>query len=553
MAVTPQLLIIPLGGLEEIGLNMTVFQCSDDLIIVDAGLMFPEEDMLGVDFVIPDFSYVLENREKVKGIILTHGHEDHTGAMPFLLKEINVPVYGTPLTLALVKEKLREHNITDISLVPIKPRDTINLGVFDIEFMRVTHSIVDGVGLGIKTPLGNIIHTGDFKLDPTPVDGELMDFHKFSEYGEKGTLLMLSDSTNAEKGGFTFSEKEVRRAFEDIFSKKKGRIIIATFASNIHRIQQVIDVALQHGRRIIMCGKSMVANSQIALDLGYLKMPENTWVRLENLKDLPDDKVVIITTGSQGEPMSVLSRIAIDEHKHIKIKEGDTVILSAKMIPGNERSIGRIINHLMRRGADVIYEKVSEIHVSGHASKEELKLMINLVRPKYFMPIHGEYRHLKYHAKLAEKSGIPHENIFVMEDGEILEITEAGASKNGKINSGRVFIDGKGIGGVEGIVLRDRQRLAHDGIVIVLVGIEKLTKKIISGPEIISRGFVFEDASQDIINEVRDLMTNTLAGLEDDIISDVSLIQAKLRSTLKKYLRNTMDRKPMIMPVIMEV
>ncbi|MEW6740749.1 MAG: ribonuclease J [Nitrospirota bacterium] len=553
MAVTPQLLIIPLGGLEEIGLNMTVFQCSDDLIIVDAGLMFPEEDMLGVDFVIPDFSYILENREKVRGIVLTHGHEDHTGALPFLLKEINVPVYGTPLTLALVKEKLREHNITDISLVPIKPRDTINLGVFDIEFMRVTHSIVDGVGLGIKTPLGNIIHTGDFKLDPTPVDGELMDFHKFSEYGEKGTLLMLSDSTNAEKGGFTFSEKEVRRAFEDIFSKKKGRIIIATFASNIHRIQQVIDVALQYGRRIIMCGKSMVANSQIALDLGYLKMPENTWVRLENLKDLPDDKVVIITTGSQGEPMSVLSRIAIDEHKHIKIKEGDTVILSAKMIPGNERSIGRIINHLMRRGADVIYEKVSEIHVSGHASKEELKLMINLVRPKYFMPIHGEYRHLKYHAKLAEKSGIPHENIFVMEDGEILEITETGASKNGKINSGRIFIDGKGIGGVEDMVLRDRKRLAHDGIVIVLVGIEKLTKKIVSGPEIISRGFIFEDASPDIINEVRDLMTNTLTGLEDDIISDIGLIQAKLRSTLKKYLRNTMDRKPMIMPIIMEV
>lgn len=553
MAVGPQLLIIPLGGLEEIGLNMTVLQYSDDLIVVDAGLMFPEEDMLGVDFVIPDFSYVLENREKVKGIILTHGHEDHTGALPFLLKEINVPVYGTPLTLALVKEKLREHNITDISLVPIKPRDTISLGVFDIEFMRVTHSIVDGVGLGIKTPLGNIIHTGDFKLDPTPVDGELMDLHKFSEYGEKGVLLMLSDSTNAEKGGFTFSEKEVRRAFEDIFSKTKGRIIIATFASNIHRIQQVIDVALQYGRRIIMCGKSMVANSQIALDLGYLKMPENTWVRLENLKDLPDNKVVIITTGSQGEPMSVLSRIAIDEHKHIKIKEGDTVIISAKMIPGNERSIGRIINHLMRRGADVIYEKVSEIHVSGHASKEELKLMINLVKPKYFMPIHGEYRHLKYHAKLAEKSGIAHENIFVMEDGEILEITKAGASKNGKINSGRVFIDGKGIGGVEDIVLRDRKRLAHDGIVIVLVGIEKLTKKIVSGPEIISRGFIFEDASQDIINEVRDLMTNTLIGLEDDIVSDVSLIQAKLRSTLKKYLKNTMDRKPMIMPVIMEV
>ncbi|MDI6801365.1 MAG: ribonuclease J [Thermodesulfovibrionales bacterium] len=547
------LFVIPLGGLEEIGLNMTAFQYSDDIIIVDAGLMFPEEDMLGVDFVIPDFTYLLENKEKVRGIILTHGHEDHTGALPFLLKEINTPVYGTPLTLAIVKEKLKEHNLTNAALIPVKPRDKINLGVFIVEFIRVTHSIVDGVGLGINTPIGNIIHTGDFKLDPTPVDGELMDFHKFSEYGEKGTLVMLSDSTNAEKGGFTFSEKEVRRAFEDIFSKARGRIIISTFASNIHRIQQAVDVAIQYGRKVIMCGKSIVSNAQIALDLGYLKIPENTWVRLENLKDIPDSEVVIITTGSQGEPMSVLSRIAVDEHKHIKIKEGDTVILSAKMIPGNERSIGKIINHLMHRGADVIYEKVSEIHVSGHASKEELKLMINLVRPKYFIPIHGEYRHLKYHSKLAEKSGIPLENIFLLENGTPLEINVSGALKSGKVSSGRIFIDGKDAGGVEDMVLRDRRRLAHDGIVIVLVGIEKLTKKIVSGPEIISRGFIFEDASQDIINEVRELMAATLTGIEDDVISDISLIQAKIRSTLKKYLRNTMDRRPMIMPVIMEV
>ncbi len=548
------LLVIPLGGVEEIGgLNMTVFQYSEDLIVVDAGIMFPDEDMMGVDYVIPDFSYIIDNRKKVRGIVLTHGHEDHTGALPFLLKEIKAPVYGTPLTLALVKEKLKEHEIIDVPLIAVKPRNVIKLGVFEVEFIRVTHSIVDGVGLGIKTPFGNIVHTGDFKLDPTPVDGELMDFHRFSEYGENGTLLMLSDSTNAGQGGFTFSEKEVRRAFEDIFSKKKGRIIIATFASNIHRIQQVIDVAMQHKRRIIMCGRSMVANSQIALDLGYLKMPENTWVKLENLKYLSDNEVVIITTGSQGEPMSVLSRIAIDEHKHIKIKEGDTVILSAKMIPGNERSIGRIINHLIRRGADVIYEKVSEVHVSGHASKEELKLMLNLVKPRYFMPIHGEYRHLKYHERLAEKSGIPLDNIFIMENGGILEITDAGIWKNGKINSGRIFIDGKGAGEVKDMVLRDRKRLAHDGIVIILVGIERLTKKIVSGPEIISRGFIFEDASQEIINEVRDLMTNTLMSLEDDIISDTSIIQAKLRSTLKKYLRNTMDRKPLIMPIIMEV
>src|ERR1700690_2213333 len=552
------LLVIPLGGVEEIGLNMTVFQYADDLIIVDAGLMFPEEEMLGVDIVIPDYSYILDNREKVKGIILTHGHEDHTGALPFLLKELNVPVFGTALTLALVREKLNEHNLLDISLIAVKPRDIITLGVFKVEFIRVTHSIVDGVGLGIQTPFGSIIHTGDFKLDPTPVDGELMDLHKFTEYGEKGTLLMLSDSTNAEKGGFTFSEREVRRAFEDIFAKSKGRIIIATFASNIHRIQQAIDVAVQYDRKVIMCGKSMVSNAGIALELGYLKIPQGTWVKMENLRELHDEEVVIITTGSQGEPMSVLSRIAIDEHKQIKIKEGDTVILSAKIIPGNERSIGKIINHLMRRGADVKYEKVSDIHVSGHASKEELKLMLNMVKPKYFMPVHGEYRHLKYHYKLADKSGIPKENIFILEDGMGLEITDKGGATRGKVNSGREFIDGRDVGGrdvggVEDIVLRDRRRLAHDGIVIILVGIEKQTKKIISGPEIISRGFVFEEVSQDVISEVRDLMSGTLTGLGDNVISDTALIQAKLRATLKKYLRNTMDRRPMIMPIIMEV
>lgn len=552
-AETPSLLVIPLGGVEEIGLNMTVFQYGDDIIVVDAGLMFPEEDMLGVDFVIPDFSYLLDNRDKVRGIVLTHGHEDHTGALPFLLRELAVPVYGTPLTLALVREKLKEYELDHLPLTPVRPRDVVQLGGFSVEFIRVTHSIVDGVGLGISTPLGRVVHTGDFKLDPTPVDGELMDFHKFSEYGEKGTLLLLSDSTNAEKGGFTFSEKEVRRAFEDIFAKVKGRIIIATFASNIHRIQQAIDVAVQFGRRVIMCGRSIVSNSQIALDLGYLTMPKNTWVRLENLKDLADEEVVIITTGSQGEPMSVLSRIATGEHKIIKVHEGDTVILSAKMIPGNERSIGRIINHLMARGAEVIYEKVSEIHVSGHASKEELKLMMNLVRPRFFAPIHGEFRHRKYHARLAEKSGIPREHIFLLENGTVLELDERGARKSGKVGTGRVFIDGKGVGGVEDIVLRDRRMLAHDGIVIILLGIEKSTKRIVSGPEIISRGFIFEDASQELITEVRDLMAATLAGLPEDLVADTALIQAKLRSTLKKYLRNTMDRRPMIMPIIMEV
>jgi ribonuclease J len=545
--------VIPLGGLEEIGMNMTVLEYGDDMVIVDAGLMFPQEDMLGIDFVIPDFTYILENREKVRGIILSHGHEDHTGALPFLLKEMNVPVYGTPLTIGLVREKLREHNLEHVELNSVKPREIITLGVFEIEPIRVTHSIVDGVGFGIKTPVGLIVHTGDFKLDPTPVDGQLMDFHKFSEYGEKGTVLLLSDSTNAERGGFTFSEKEVRRAFEDIFSDAKGRIIIATFASNIHRIQQVIDVAAMFGRKVILSGKSIVSNTQIALDLGYLRIPKDIWLRLENLKSLNDNEVVIITTGSQGEPMSVLSRIATDEHKTIKVKEGDIVILSAKMIPGNEHSIGRIINHLFRRGATVIYEKVSEIHVSGHASKEELKLMLNLVRPKYFMPVHGEYRHKVYHARLGEKTGIPRENIFLLDNGEVLDITKETASKSGKVTSGRIYVDGKGVGDVEDMVLRDRRRLAHDGIVMILVGIEKGTGTIVSGPDIISRGFVFEDASQDIINDVKEMVSSSLRELDAEIIADKSLIQAKIRSVLKKYLRNTMDRKPMIMPIIFEV
>jgi ribonuclease J len=551
--VEDTLSVIPLGGVEEIGLNMTALEYNNDIIVIDAGLMFPEEDMLGVDFVIPDFSYLLDNREKIRGVILTHGHEDHTGALPFLLKEVNVPVFGTPLTLGLVKEKLSEHNLEHTELISIKPRGTIHLGVFSVEFIRVTHSIVDGVGLGITTPLGLVVHTGDFKLDPTPVDGQLMDFLKFSEYGERGTLLLLSDSTNAERGGFTFSEKEVRRAFEDIFSDAQGRIIIATFASNIHRIQQAIDVAVKYRKKVILCGKSIVSNAQIALDLGYLRIPQNTWLKLEDLNKLKDEEVVIITTGSQGEPMSVLSRIATDEHKHIKIKDGDTVILSAKMIPGNERSIGKIVNHLFRRGANVIYEKVSEVHVSGHASKEELKLMLSLVKPKYFMPIHGEYRHLVYHSMLAKKLDIPLENIFILKNGEILEITDNGARKNGRVNSGRIYIDGKGIGDVEEMVLRDRLRLAHDGIVLIILAVEKLTGNIISGPEIISRGFVFEDVSQEVINNVRDLLANTISELDKDFISDTSLLKAKLRSTLKKYLRNTMDRKPMIMPIVFEV
>lgn len=545
--------VIPLGGLDEIGLNMTVFEFGQDMIVVDAGLMFPEEDMLGVDYVIPDFSYVIENVDKLRGILLTHGHEDHTGALPFLLKEVDVPVYGTPFTIGLVREKLREHKLEKRELVSFNLQDVIELGPFRVVPIRVTHSIVDGVGYGIETPVGNVVHTGDFKIDPTPVDGKLMEFEKFASYGRRGTLLLLSDSTNAERGGFTFSEKEVRRAFENVFSRVDGRIIISTFASNIHRIQQAIDVAVMFGRKVILCGRSIVSNAQIALDLGYLNMPSETWLKLGDLKDLDDSEVVIITTGSQGEPMSVLSRIAVGEHKQIKIKKGDTVILSAKMIPGNERSIGRIINHLFRRGADVIYEKVSEIHVSGHASKEELKLMLNLVRPRYFMPVHGEYRHLAYHSRLAEKQGIPPENIFILDGGDVLEISEDGAQVNGRVSSGRVFVDGKGIGDVEEVVLRDRMRLAHDGIVLVLLTINKLTGEMVSEPDIITRGFVLEDSSKELIEEVRELVCATVVELNREVVADNAMLKERLRRTLRKFLRNRMEKRPMIMPIISEV
>jgi ribonuclease J len=555
----PALSIIPLGGIGEIGMNMTVLEYGDDLIVIDAGLMFPDSEMLGVDIVIPDFAYLIENRHKVRAVVLTHAHEDHIGALPFLLREIRVPVYGTKLTLGFVKEKLKEHDLDgDTEFITVKPRDTVAIGCFAVEFIRVTHSIVDGVGLGITTPAGRVVHTGDFKIDPTPVDGEVMDLRTFAEYGDKGTLVLLSDSTNAGQGGYTFSEKEVRRGLEDIFGRARGRIVVATFASNIHRVQQIIDVALMHHRKVILNGKSMIANAQIALDLGYLKIPPDTWHRIEALKNLPDDQIVLITTGSQGEPMSALSRMAANEHKHFQIKKGDTIILSSKMIPGNERGITRIINHLFKHGAEVFYEKVSEIHVSGHASKEELKLMLSLIKPKYFIPVHGEYRHLVYHAQLATKVNIPEENIFILEDGEVMEFTENTARRAGVVNVGRIYIDGKTAGstadaGVDTVVLRDRMKLAHDGVVIVILGIEKTTGKVVSGPDIVSRGFVFEDASQELLAEVKDVVMDTLLLMVPEAKGDWSLVSARVRTALKKFINKRLERRPMILPIIMEI
>ncbi|HZX47805.1 MAG TPA: ribonuclease J, partial [Nitrospirota bacterium] len=523
------LLIIPLGGVGEIGLNMTVFRYGDDIIVVDAGLMFPEEEMLGVDIVIPDFSYLIENREKVRGILITHGHEDHIGAIPYLLRELNVPVYGTPLTIGLISEKLKEHDLNDkTNLISIRPKEVIELGSFSVEGIRITHSIVDGVGFGITTPIGRIVHTGDFKFDQTPVDGQLLDVHRFADYGNMGTLVLLSDSTNSEREGYCLSEREVGVAFNEIFAGAKKRIIVATFASNIHRIQQVIDAAAKYNRRVILNGRSVVNNTRIAEELGYLNYPTDVKATMDDLNELPSDKIVIVTTGSQGEPMSALSRMAMDDHKHIKIEEGDMVLLSSRFIPGNERAIGRVINHLFRRGANVLYEQVSDIHVSGHACREEQKMMLNLVKPKYFIPVHGEYRHLVYHSRLAEGLGIPRENILILENGDVAQFTEDSAKKTGKVDAGRVFVDGKGIGEVGSIVLRDRKHLGMDGIIIVIIGIEKSSGEIITGPEIISRGFIYEGDYPEVIEELRQVVITLLGEMEPELKEEWIIVKDKV-------------------------
>ncbi|MDD5434473.1 MAG: ribonuclease J, partial [Nitrospira sp.] len=491
---------------------------------------------------------------KIRGLIITHGHEDHIGAIPYFLREINVPIYGTPLTIGLISEKLKEHNLNDsTTLISVKARDTIQIGVFSVECIRITHSIVDGIAFGITTPLGRIIHTGDFKIDQTPVDGQLMDLHRFGDYGDMGTLALLSDSTNVEKEGYSLSEREVSVAFDTIFSNTRGRIIIATFASNIHRIQQVIDVALKHHRKVILNGKSIINNSRIALDLGYLKYHPDVMASLEELPSLPDDEVVLVTTGSQGEPMSSLSRMAMDDHKQIKIKEGDTILLSSRFIPGNERAIGRVINHLFRRGANVFYEQVSDIHVSGHACREEQKMMINLVRPKYFIPIHGEYRHLVYHARLAEGLNIPKENILMLENGYIAQFTKDGGSIAGKVESGRVFVDGKGVGDVGSIVLRDRQHLGMDGVIIIFLGMEKSTSEVIMGPEIIQRGFVYEEESPEIIDELKKLILAVLDEMEAEQKQEWIIVKERLTSKVKRYIKKKIDRRPMIIPIIIEI
>ena len=546
--------IIPLGGLGEIGLNMALFECGEDIIIVDCGLMFPEPHMLGIDLVIPDISYLLERAEQVRGLFLTHGHEDHIGALPYVLRDINPPIYGTALTLGFVKEKLKEVKLDDkVDLNIVKPRDKVRAGCFEVEFIRVAHSIVDGCGLAIRTPEGIVMHTGDFKVDQTPVDGQLTDLVTFARYGEEGVLALMADSTNVEREGYTLSEKLVRDAFDEIFPQCPGRIIVAAFSSNIHRVQQVVEAAARCGRKILLNGRSMLANVQIARELGYLSIPDDHLIDLKELPRLPKEEVCMVTTGSQGEPMSALTRIAMDDHKQIKLEAGDTVILSSRFIPGNERTISDLINHLYRRGAEVYHEKVSEVHVSGHASQEELKLMLNLVKPRHFIPVHGEYRHLVKHAQLAQKVGIPRERCILAVNGDVIAFSDGEGCIIDKVETGRVFVDGKGIGDVGEIVLKDRRHLSQDGLVIVIIGINQSSGEIIYGPDIVSRGFVFEDESQEFLDETRKLVLDTLAAKNVEVLGDWSEVKQEVRRILRRFFNKTLERRPVILPLILEM
>ncbi|HHX22835.1 MAG: ribonuclease J [Tepidanaerobacteraceae bacterium] len=549
-----KLLIIPLGGMGEIGKNMTAIQYGKEILIIDSGLMFPEEEMLGIDIVIPDITYLVENKEYVKGILITHGHEDHIGALPYVLQQINAPLYGTKLTLGLVEGKLKETKFKkNISMNVVKPPASVNLGSFFVEFIRVNHSIPDAVGLAIHTPVGIICHTGDFKLDQTPVNGERADLNKFAELGSKGVLVLLSDSTNAEREGYTMSEKVVGKTIEEIFRNLNNRIIVATFASNIHRIQQIFDAAYNNGRKVAVIGRSMINVVNIAIELGYLSTPKSLLVDLDELNRLPKEQVVIISTGSQGEPMSALTRMAMSEHKKIEIVPGDTVLISANPIPGNEKFVARTIDHLFKQGANVIYEAISGVHVSGHASQEELKLMLNLVRPKYFIPVHGEYRHLIQHARLAREVGIPDENIFIAENGRIIEFTKESARMAGKVTAGKVLVDGLGVGDVGNIVLRDRKQLSQDGILIVVVTIDKETTEVVAGPDIISRGFVYVRESEELMEQAREKVKQSLKKCQEEHITEWSTIKSQVREYLGKFLFEQTRRRPMILPIIMEV
>ncbi len=548
-----KLQIIPLGGLGEIGKNMTVIRVDDEILVIDSGLMFPDEDMLGIDLVIPDISYLIENKDKIKAIVLTHGHEDHIGALPYILKKINVPVYGTRLTLGILEGRLKENGVDSSNLHSVMQGDIINVGCFSVGFIRVNHSIPDAVGLSIKTPVGMIVHTGDFKLDYTPIDGKMTDFRRFSDLGNRGVLVLMADSTNSEREGHTPSERTVGAAFDRAFHNARGRIIVATFSSNVHRIQQVIDTAVRYKRHVAVLGRSMVNVVNISLELGYITAPEGTIVDIDEIHNYRMEQMVIITTGSQGEPMSALTRMSMSDHRKVGIVPGDTVIISATPIPGNEKLVSKTIDNLMKLGANVIYGRNQGIHVSGHASREELKLMHNLVRPKFFIPVHGEYHHLVQHARLARELGMPKENIFISENGQILEFTRDKGQVAGKVTAGMVMVDGLGVGDVGNIVLRDRRQLSQDGILIVVVTMNKQTHRVVAGPDIVSRGFVYVRESEALMDEATARVQQALDRCEDEKVKEWAAIKSNVRDALGRYLFEKTRRRPMILPIIMEV
>jgi len=550
----PKLQIIPLGGVLEIGKNMTAFALDDQILVVDAGLMFPEEEMLGVDIVIPDITYLEENADKVVGIVLTHGHEDHVGALPYVLRRLDVPVYGTALTLGFVSNKLQEHKLLDVArLYEVKSGVPLELGDFRVEFVRMTHSIPDASGLVIKTPAGTVVMTGDFKFEQAPIDGERVDMSRLVRVGDEGVVAALVDVTNVEKQGYTPSEAIVAETFERIFATAPGRIIVAAFASNINRVQMVYNVAVRHGRRVALVGRSMAENCRIAEELGYLTVPEGAKLRPEEIEQSDPKDVVIVTTGSQGEPLSALSKMAVEEHKYVKIGEGDTVVISATPIPGNEDLVLRTINRLFKQGADVVYEPHAKVHVSGHGNQEDIKLMLSFLRPKYLVPVHGEQRHYSRFVTLAESIGYPREHVFRMSPGDVLQITDGTAETVDKVPAGSVMVDGLGVGDVEDVVLRDRRHLSQDGILIAVMGVDKTTRQIVSGPDFLSRGFVGEELSAELTEGARDTVLAKLDEFKDTDIEEWDEIQAACRKALAKFIYERTHRRPMIVPIVTEV
>ena len=549
-----KLKIIPLGGLQEIGKNITVFEYGDDIVIVDCGLAFPEDDMLGIDLVIPDFTYLEKNQDKIRGLVITHGHEDHIGAIPYLLQKINVPIYATKLTAGLISHKLEEHKLLkSTKLKIVNQGQTITLGKIRVEFIRSCHSIPDAVALAIHTPAGTVVHTGDFKIDYTPIDDERMDFGRLAELGNKGVLALMSDSTNSERKGYTMSESTVGEVFDKLFFNCTKRIVVATFASNVHRVQQIVNSAVANNRKIAVCGRSMINMISTAMELGYINVPENVFIDIDMIKNYTDEQLVIITTGSQGETMSALTRMAAGEHKKVTITSNDLVIISANPIPGNEKYVAKVIDDLMKIGAEVVYSSLEAIHVSGHACQEEQKLMLSLVRPKYFIPVHGEYRQLIANSETAKKVGIKPENIFLTTNGRILELNEDEAALTGTVPFGKVMVDGLGVGDVGNIVLRDRQHLSQDGLIIVVMSMDSATGEIVAGPDVISRGFVYVRESENLMEDVKKMLREEVRKLEEHGVRDWSTIKSRLKDSLRDYIFAKTKRNPMILPIIMEV